>query len=294
MKSFKLTRREFLRLAILTAFGTLASNVLGCDLIPTKPSNVLRVALLHLAPQPGDLAHNRQTIETAVARAAALGADWIITPELAVSGYEFSDRIGTNWITDQPDMWTRQMMNQAKRLHATIFLGTPERDAATNLLYNSVLVLGNDGTLLGRHRKVGIVPIHAEAWSSAGMAIAPMMVDGIQVGVLICADSYKPDVAMQLKQHGAQILVSAVAWAPGECGPEGVWEDRSRETGLTLVVCNRTGDEPTMSLNQADSVIARDGQRVLQFHSAQPSILIADLNRQTFLPVSKQFSVTAL
>lgn len=294
MKEINLTRREFVRLAILFTLGGMAGNLFGCDFAPAKSSNVLRIALLHLAPVAGEMAHNRQAIEAAVARAATLGADWIVTPELAVSGYEFADRIGTDWITAQPDAWTRQLANQAKRLQVTIFLGMPERDDATNQLYNSVLILGRDGDIVGRQSKTNVVPVHAEAWSSPGKTLAPIHVDGIAVGVLICADSYTPNAAMQLKQHGAQILVSSVAWAPGEMGPAGVWEDRSRETGLTLVVCNRTGAEPTMSLRDADSVIARGGKRVMQFHSAQPTILIADLNRQTFEPISTQFGTTQL
>jgi hypothetical protein len=41
-------------------------------------------------------------------------------------------------------------------------------------------------------------------------------------------------------------------------------------------------------------VIARDGQRLVQFHSAQPANWLADLNRQTFLPVAAQFRVATL
>ena len=53
--------------------------------LPTPvPAPILRLALLHLAAIPGDLAHNRQLVETAVVKAAELGADWIVTPELCV------------------------------------------------------------------------------------------------------------------------------------------------------------------------------------------------------------------
>ncbi len=295
MKKIKLSRREFLQLTGLGLIGLMINNGLtACSPSVSRSTDVLRVALLHLAPQPGEIARNQRAIEEAVTRAAALGADWIVTPELAVSGYEFTDRIGTAWIAPQPNTWTAQLAQLATRLRVTIFLGTPERDAQTDKLYNSVLIIGNDGTILGRSHKINVVPIHAEAWSSPGETIVPIPVDGIQVGVLICADAYTPNVAAQLKDRGAQILVSSVAWSPGECGPEGVWEDRSRETNLTLVVCNRTGNEPTMSLDDADSVIVQDGKRIMEFHSTQPSILIAELNRQTFAPISAHFDVTPL
>ena len=56
------------------------------------------LALLHLAPLPGETESNKRTVEEAVLRAAGLGATFIVTPELAVSGYGFRDVIGTGWI----------------------------------------------------------------------------------------------------------------------------------------------------------------------------------------------------
>ncbi len=56
---------------------------------------ILQIALLHIVPRLGDLAWNRHLGATAVTSAAGLGAEWIITPELCLCGYRFSDRIGT-------------------------------------------------------------------------------------------------------------------------------------------------------------------------------------------------------
>ena len=58
----------------------------------------MRIAFLHLAPFAADPARNRRLIEDAVAVAAGEGAGWILTPELCVTGYTFSDTIGTEWI----------------------------------------------------------------------------------------------------------------------------------------------------------------------------------------------------
>jgi len=59
------------------------------------PTHSLRIELLHLAPTPADLTRNRRMVETAVTSAARLGAAWIVTPELIVTGYAFADSIGT-------------------------------------------------------------------------------------------------------------------------------------------------------------------------------------------------------
>ena len=114
----------------------------------------LRVAFLHLAPVPGDLAGNRRMIETAVTRAAQAGAAWILTPELVVCGYSFVDRIGTGWISPQPDEWMAQMGRLVTRLHMTLFLSHPEQDQRTKQLHNSLFVITPTGPLGGAHRKI--------------------------------------------------------------------------------------------------------------------------------------------
>ena len=50
----------------------------------------VRIALLHLAPIPGDVAHNRRLVEAAVAAAAADDARWVVTPEFCVTGFTFA------------------------------------------------------------------------------------------------------------------------------------------------------------------------------------------------------------
>jgi N-carbamoylputrescine amidase len=62
----------------------------------------LRTALLHLDPVTGAIADNRRLIEAGVRSAAARGAQYVLTPELAVCGYEFGAVIGTAWIEPQP------------------------------------------------------------------------------------------------------------------------------------------------------------------------------------------------
>jgi hypothetical protein len=79
-------------------------------------TRTLRIAFLHLAPRPGDLAYNRQLVDTAVTTAAGLGAAWILTPELCICGYAFADQIGTDWIVSPPDPWMREFCQQIARM----------------------------------------------------------------------------------------------------------------------------------------------------------------------------------
>jgi predicted amidohydrolase len=113
-----------------------------------------RVALLHIAVVPGAIEHNRHTLEQAVRNAAAYGAHWVITPELAVCGIQFAQVIGTNWIRSQPDAWMSRFCQLVKSLKLTVFLSYPERDLGK--LYNSVFVISSQGAIIGKHRKVNV------------------------------------------------------------------------------------------------------------------------------------------
>lgn len=171
-----------------------------------------RIALLHLAVVPGDIQRNQYVIVEALKAAAALGGQWIITPELAVSGLQFPQVIGTDWIQPQPDTWTARLYQLVKNLKRTLFLSCPERDGRK--LYNSAFVISPNGTILGRHRKIHVVS-DSLAWSSAGQDVAPIECDGIKIGLLICSDMYTGDLAERLKSKGARMLISPASWGPG-------------------------------------------------------------------------------
>jgi 5-aminopentanamidase len=235
--------------------------------------NLLKVALLHLAPRAGDLVFNRRLIEHAIVKAAADGADWVVTPELSVCGYTFEPLIGTDWISVQPDPWMRAISNLAARLQIVVFLSAPERDAASNLLYNATFVIDRTGAICGSHRKINALRVGSEAWSTPGTEINPIAVDGRNVGVMICADAYTRGTAKQLHARGAELLVSAAAWPPGEHGPQGEWERATSDTGLPLFVCNRTGLDVVLDFSRGESVLADGGSRLISAVSRTSVVL---------------------
>jgi 5-aminopentanamidase len=57
----------------------------------TSEWNHLRISLLHVVLEPNALASNKELVEQGVCRAASLGSEWIVTPELCISGHQFVD-----------------------------------------------------------------------------------------------------------------------------------------------------------------------------------------------------------
>lgn len=250
----------------------------------------LRVSLLHLAPVTGDIAGNRDLVELATRRAAAAGAQWIVTPELCIPGYVFVPKIGVDWILPQPDAWMTGYCRLVKKLGVTVFLSHPERDTATGNLFNTVFVINRQGEISGLHRKIKALR-GAEAWSTGGTEVEPVDCDGVKVGILICADAYKNDVGKILKDKGAQLYVSPASWGPGQCAPDGEWEQRTRDNDIPIIVCNRSGIEPQeLDYRHAESIVAKDGQRLLQATADRSVILTFDWDLDGMTALSPNFA----
>jgi N-carbamoylputrescine amidase len=235
----------------------------------------LRIALLHLAPTLGALDANRVLIESGTRAAADLGAEWIVSGELVVCGYRFTSVLGTDWIGEQPDPWMRRLCALDAELGVVSFVSHPERDRAGGRLFNSLFALGRDGRLLGRQRKLRPTPV-SEAWAARGNLGRPIVVDGLRVGLLVCADAYSAEPALRLRAAGAQLLVSSAAWWPGRWGPNGEWEARTLDTGLPLIVCNRTGRDGASHMGGAESVIVDRGRKLLTLRAAESTVFVVE------------------
>lgn len=250
----------------------------------------IKVALIHYKSKLADTTYNRKTLKQAVIKAVDLGATWVITPELCVCGYFFEEHIGTSWIKAQPDTWMQGLLKLTKKRGINLFLSYPERDETDGNLYNTLFVLGSNGGILGKHRKITIHPGPEEGWSTPGKDANPVTVDGISVGLLVCADIYEPEIAYSLKEKGAGLLICSVAWGQKYC-PGDRWEKRTAETGLPLWVCNRTGTEKQVNWNNAESVVALDGKRLLVYQSPKSSLLLFDWDMESMRLLSDGFEV---
>ncbi len=234
------------------------------------------VALLHLAPRPGEIEHNQRLVAAAVKRAASLGARFVVSPELVLSGYGFRDIIGTDWIAEDQAARTAWAQDLARQASVFLLLGTPEADGR---LFNSLILFGPDGTRIGHHRKIMVLKVGSESWSTAGGQPTVMTVDGIgRVGLFVCADMYSRRLVDETAAAGVDLMVSSAAWAPGHHGPNGEWERASLEVERPVLVCNRTGVD-AMDFTGSRSVAAINGTIAFTHSSPDSATILVEWNR---------------
>ena len=63
-------------------------------------------------------------------------------------------------------------------------------------------------------------------------------------------------------------------------GPGDLWEQRSAETGLPLIVANRTGREPELDFSAGESIVAAGGKRRFAFSTGLSRLFYVDWDRR--------------
>lgn len=251
----------------------------------------MRIALLHLDLSGGPEDRNLALLQQAVRLAADAGAKWVITPETALQGYFFTQKGRPFSIPVQPAPELQPLREMAARYELTLFLCCAEKDAVNGECYNSCLIVGHQGEIIGRHRKMRSHGSGAEGWASKGATLDPFACREMTAGVLVCADAYFEDNAKILKDKQAQVIVVPAAWPPGGCGgpPVNAWERCSRESGLPVWICNQTGNREVMDMSQAQSAVIIGGKLTLAYSGLQQAVLVFDWDEQKQALLSSEF-----
>jgi nitrilase len=213
-----------------------------------------KVAIVQEAPI---VLNKEKTIEQAtrlVDEAAENGAQLIVFPEAYISGYPawiWRLRPGSDWgiseelhsrlLKSSVDIENNELdplCEAAKKNKVTIVCGMNEMDGklSRSTIYNTVVVIGNDGAILNQHRK--LMPTNPErmVWGfgdGSGLNVVDTPVG--KVGTLICWENYMPLARYALYSQGVEVYVaptydSGDAWI-------GTMQHIARE-GRCWVICS--------------------------------------------------------
>jgi nitrilase len=162
-----------------------------------------------------------------VAEAAAAGASLIVFPESFIPGYPswiwrlaagrngaVMGELHAHLLANAVDVGGGDLapLCEAARAHdVTVVCGLNERDRALSggTLYNSVVMIGGDGSLLNRHRK--LMPTNPERMvHGLGDASGLRVVDtpAGRIGCLICWENYMPLARYALYAQGVEIYIA--------------------------------------------------------------------------------------
>ncbi len=202
------------------------------------------LALAPLNPTVGDLVGNLQLLRAARAEAARQGADLLLTPELAVTGYPPEDLVLKPLFQDAVQEAVHTL---AADDGPDMLLGTPWR-TADGRLTNAVALITDRRleALTHKHDLPNYGPFDEKRVFTAGPLPEPILWCGIRLGVPICEDLWTPPVCQHLAAQGAEILLVPNG-SPYEYRKDDVRTNlvrqRTQETGLPLVYLNQLGGQ---------------------------------------------------
>jgi len=169
-----------------------------------------RIGLVQMACGPDPDANVDRAVDR-VREAAGRGASVICLPELFRTQYfcQREDHALFDEAEPIPGPTTERFAALALELRATVFVPLFERRSA-GVYHNTTVVLGPDGTLLGRYRKMHIPddPLYYEKFYFApgDLGFPTFPVPGGRAGVLICWDQWYPEAARLEALGGAELL----------------------------------------------------------------------------------------
>jgi predicted amidohydrolase len=166
------------------------------------PKRLVRLASAYLRPQAGQsVADNLRMMEPLVAEAAAKKADLIVFGELITTQ---GIRGATRDVETVPGPTTRRLGEMARQHNLYIVAGTPERE--DHLIYNTAVLVGPDGNLIGKYRKMVVTSGEARGGTMPGSDYPVFDTRFGKVGIMICYDLFFPEVSRQLANRGAEVI----------------------------------------------------------------------------------------
>lgn len=210
------------------------------------------VAAVQVASQNGNTEANLEHATPLVARAAQLGGEVVLLPELMPSGFIFDTSL---WDAAEPKhgktvKWLRET---SKRLG--VWLGTTYLEADGEDFYNTFVLTSPEGMEAGRVRKQA--PCGFESFFTRGYGGPHVIPTEIgRIGVGICYETqlcylphlmYQQSADLLLMPHSAAMPVSLRIWGRGEPSH---WEKQTRQLtarfagllGVPAILANKCGE----------------------------------------------------
>lgn len=218
---------------------------------PPKP-RIVRLATVHFVPRNAKTIEDRRNaFIPLIEEAAKKRADLVVLPEVVTygSGVTYLDVAESI-----PGPSTQFFGDLAKKHGMYLVPGLVERDGP--LIFNVAVLIGPDGGIIGKYRKVCLPRGEIEGGVTPGHEYPVFQTRFGKVGMMVCYDGFFPEVARELSNNGAEVI----AWPVMGCNPL-LGAARACENHVYLVSSTHTDVEKNWMVS---AVFGHDGNMLAQ------------------------------
>ena len=261
-----------------------------------KPNSsvFLRVALAQINLVVGDFNFNADKIKQHLKQAKRMGADVVLFPELAVTGYPPEDLLLKESFLKQCDKNLKKISRYTKGL--TAIIGFAEKKGKA--IYNSAALL-SDGKHIGTCRKM-LLPNYGvfdeKRYFHEGNSPVKFRLKGATLGITICEDLWEDSGPGKiLCGQGNVDLLLNISSSPFHKGKgktrEKMIQQRARSYRSHIAYVNLVGGQDELVFDGQSLVVAPDGKIMIQGNSFTEELICSDIALNPKSP-KKLFSKT--
>ena len=247
-----------------------------------KPNSsvFLRVALAQINLVVGDFNFNAEKIKQHLKQAKRMGADVVLFPELAVTGYPPEDLLLKESFLKQCDKNLKKISRYTKGL--TAIIGFAEKKGKA--IYNSAALL-SDGKHIGTCRKM-LLPNYGvfdeKRYFHEGNSPVKFRLKGATLGITICEDLWEDSGPGKiLCGQGNVDLLLNISSSPFHKGKgktrEKMIQQRARSYRSHIAYVNLVGGQDELVFDGQSLVVAPDGKIIIQGNSFTEELICSDI-----------------
>ena len=259
----------------------------------------MKIGFAQINPTVGDLDGNFQKIVNAYERLAAAGAELVVAPELAITGYPPQDLLFKSRFVPQNLEVLERLRSRIRK--AGLLVGFVDRNQGRGRPFHNAAALLQDGApVLTTHKS--LLPTYdvfdEDRYFEPAQNVAPVTFCGRRIGVTICEDIwtekylprplYELEPVRALVEQGAELILNLSA-SPFSLGKPGVRREMvsalARTYSRSICYCNAVGGNDQLVFDGNSIAVNKAGQLIAQlpgFRCAEQIVESEEMQRAQF------------
>jgi predicted amidohydrolase len=231
----------------------------------------VKVALAQFSYADGHKEDNLRKGLQHIQRAADLGAEIVLLPEMFSTGYvrnmeELAESM-------QAGKTISALQETARQKGIAVVGSMAEWDKGEGRCFNSAFFIGSSGEVLGTYRKIHLFD-QERKYVRGGHQLVTVNYQGITYGLLICFDLEFPEPSRQLARQGVEVLLVVSA----NMHPYGFHhrifaQARAIENHMFVAYCNRSGRNKKFRYMGQSCLVNPCGQILCQYGEEDEGVL---------------------